>query len=158
MELGSPYYWLAVAAGAAGFALVAVVVFSRREDRRGYPAAVVLYVLAWVVFVTYFGTRLLRGVPVGPAWPIWTFPLAQTLGVVAVFGGGHALAALYRAGTTARHPEARHHAPHIPEHELTDAELLVAQTYDDEWQKQDRKRNRALRKRKARPRRTRPGV
>jgi hypothetical protein len=158
MELDSPYYWLGVAACSIAFALVVRVVLSRREDRRGYPAAVVVYVLAWVAFTTYFGTRLLRGIPVGPGWPIWTFPLAQTLGVLAVFGGGHGLAGLFGLGTRLRHPEARTRAPHIPEHELTDAELLVAQTYDDTWQAQDRKRNQALRAKRTRRRKPRPGV
>jgi amino acid permease len=147
MGASSPFFWIVLAACAIAFALVVTTV-GDRENSRFYLASVVVYVAAWaLMFGFLFHTTLLRGVPVGPPWPVSDFPTALLIGAPVVFVGGHVLAGVFRVRHALAHPLQWKHnrPPKTTKETLTEAELEAAEDYDAKWQAEDRERNRKLR-------------
>jgi hypothetical protein len=76
--------------------------------------------------------------PLGALW--WVFPAAVRVAVGCMFVGGQILGEAFRGEQTLVHPELRE--KRVPKHRLTAEELAVAETYDAQWQAEDRERNR----------------
>jgi hypothetical protein len=146
--MSSWLYWVGIAAGAVAFAVIVVTARSGREELRFFRAALIVYVAAWALIVgVLFGTTLLYGVAVGLPWPVWDFPTALLVGSAAIFIGGHALAGLFRM-----HQARVARGSFKPDREfrsysdaLTPAELDAANAYDEQWQVEDRERERKRR-------------
>ena len=136
--IGSPYYWAFVAAITGAFAVIDISALSRRSMGRAHGLAVAVYVATWVIVA---GLSLPIA-PLGSLW--WVFPAAVRIAVVAMFGGGQILAEAVRVEQAITHPEQRDLPAAVPKHELTEEELRAAETYDAQWQIEDRQRNREL--------------
>ena len=133
--IGSPYYWAFVVVITVAFAVVDFEALRRRTMSRMHGAAVAVYCLTWVV-IAGLGLPI---APLGSLW--WLFPAAVRIAAAVAFAGGSLLAELARAEQKLVHPEL-HHEVTYPKHKLTADELREAEAYDDEWQREDRARNR----------------
>jgi len=134
---GSPWLWIVVGILTAGFALVDLEALRRRSLSRMHGVAVAVYVLAW-------GSLLVYGLPIAPLGSIsYVIPFAARVGAAIVFAGGQLLAEVVREER--KLTGGSEQVPPVPHHVLTADELAEAERYDDEWQAEDRERERRLR-------------
>jgi hypothetical protein len=152
VSIASPYYWLGVAALVGIVAAATRIVADDRFDLPFYRVAVVVYVLPWIALGSVFAAPLYWwSFYSSPHWPpLWTgLPLALLLGVMVVLVGGHLIALLAGARRVLLHPQRlwtvwRNKPPPPTQAHITQAERAAAETYDAEWQIEDRRRNNRL--------------
>jgi hypothetical protein len=99
----------------------------------GVGGAVALYVGAWGVV-----SLALPVAPLGATW--WLFPAAVRIAFSVMFAGGQLLAEVVREEQALAHPERR--SPTVPVRKVSEDELRAGELYDDQWQIEDRERNR----------------
>jgi len=131
--IGSPYYWAFVASITLLFAAIDLEALRSRSFSRFHGLAVALYVGAWGVV-----SLSLPVTPVGAMW--WLFPAAVRIAFSVMFAGGQLLAELVREEQALAHPERR--PPAVPVRKVSEDELRAGELYDDQWQIEDRERNR----------------
>jgi hypothetical protein len=132
--VGSPYYWAVVALITVAFSVVDFIALDPRDLGRKQGWAVALYVGSW-------GIVLGLSLPVAPVGSLrWIFPWGLRLAVTAVLIGSTLLAGAARVEQAHTHPEL--YPPQPPKPQISESEFRAAERYDEQWQAEDRERNR----------------